>query len=44
VGVNATPASSVTYRQYNVYVLQKSVKIFGTRTEKVTRGKKNAYA
>jgi len=42
--VNPTPASSVTFpseiRQYNVYVLQKFVKIFGTRTEKVTRDKK----
>lgn len=42
--VNATPASSVTFtseiRQYNVYVFQKSVKIFGARTEKVTRGLK----
>jgi hypothetical protein len=42
--VNATPASSVTFtseiRQYKVYVFQKSVIIFGTRTEKVTRDKK----
>ena len=46
--VNATPASSVTFlseiKQCNMYVFQKFVKIFGTRTEKVARDKKNAYA
>ena len=42
--VNGTQASSVTFpseiRRYIVYVPQKSVKIFGSGTEKVTRGQK----